>query len=677
MKARMLGSVVAALIVLLLGGPAGAQSERRLTTTLLPVKEAGAIQNAPTGDQGLLWIQNNPAKDVFLQFDLRRLPPGLREGDFVRCTLRLVARDVTYEPADNPDSGGLVVIVTGQLANDDLTPLARAPEIVSLSTLLNTGSRKNHVALGASDALTKAVYQEYSGDKMISLRLHTVSHKASSLLYSTANVPNPSHLARLVIEYKLGPPGLLESASWSQHQQNPEHTGRSPWIPFRAPTGFTLARMALPMINQVAGGIADYPLIYRGDIYLISKVLDQNHLLSLDVRGTVRWRQAIGPGTVQRSPVISGEGILYVVTENRIAAYDLNQAGKEVAAHALSGKPTSYTDLTQGNDGSVFLALAENDGSYIYGLTAELQPFLKSGPWASGQQKISTITVSPNGRRLFAQIPGSGRIPAGAVVIDVADPSEQRPIELAVRDEKGAIVDKPWEYYHAPIAGPAGDVMVFSDFADQANRGNIWGFTSAGRIWSGAGTALPQPALGVNGRVYYLQDGQLRAHRYDNVAAAEVVSSDANLNTTSNLVMDGADNVYFWDNGYLHGYGPHGQPLFKRLPLTGVQERKDQTREGPQQFIRLMVGPDGTLWANNQNADALFAFKPSYSAADLTLEQNDIRTQTAYRATGKLTVGGVRIDAGTQVLLQAQDGIGFAPGFMVQRGASLEARTGF
>jgi hypothetical protein len=648
--------------------PAHAQSERRLTMTLLPVKEAGAIQ-ASGGNAGLLWIQNSPARDLYVQFDLSALPQGLKETDFVRCTLRLVAQDVTYLPADNPDSGGPLVIVKGQTANDNFSPIAKAPEVVSLSTLSDAAAKKNNVALNAGDVLTKAVYGEYAGDKIISLRLHTDSHKASSLIYSSAHFgapANPSNIPRLVIEYKLPPPGLLESAGWSQQQQNPEHTGRNAWTPFRAPTGFNLAKISLPRINQNVGSVADYPLIHQGNIYLIGKALDQNYLFSFDFKGTERWRRAIGKGTVQRSPVISRNGVIYVVTENQIAAYDLNQEGKDVVAYALSGKLSAYTDVTQGNDGSLFLALAENDLNYIYGFTSALKPFLKSGPLGKGQEKISTITVSPDGRKIFAQSP------AGAVVIDVANPSEQRTIPL------GNNQDKPLEYYHVPIAGPAGDVTVFSDFTSKANKGNIWGNTPAKNVWSAAGTLLPQPVIGSNGRVYFLQDGQLKAHKYDEVGAAEVVNSGANLNATSNLVMDGADNIYFWDNGYLHGYGADGKPLFAKLPLTaGIQERSGQTVEGPEQFIRLMLGPDGTLWANNKNGDGLFAFKPAYASPDLTLQQKDIKSQTAYRTEGKLTVGGLSIEANTQLLFQAQNGIGFASGFRVQQGATIAARTGF
>ena len=770
MKAKLL-LLTTVFFCLSVGVPAQAQTTRRLTITLLPAKESAgrpAKESAGSKDN-LLWIQNNPPKDVYLQFDLSALPQGLSPANFVGCTLRLVARDVTYEPADNPDSGGQLVIVKGQLVNNDFTPLAETQDkdIASLSTLSDTPSKKNSVGLQATDALVKAVADKYAGNKQISFRLHSDSHKASSLFYSTqAFGETPSNKPRLVIEYTLPPPGLLETASWPQHQQNPEHTGRNPWIPFRAPTGFSLVSIPLPKIDGNEGAVADYPLIYQGNLYLISKVLDQNYLRSFDFKGVERWQSPIpiGTGTVQRSPVISRDGILYVVTENQIVGYDLTQSGKKYASFFLSKrKLSSYTGLTLGNDGSLFLAMLENEQNYVYGFTPSLDPFLKAGPFGTGQEKISTITVSPDGRKIFAQIP------KGGVVIDIANPSEQRPITLATSTD----TDKPLEYYYLPVAGPAGDIMIFSDFTSTANKGNIWGYSEKQRIWSASGTLLPQPVLGSNGRVYYIQGGVLYGHKNEvgmadifsgaqataeiangvvtkiNIkdggqnyqkppevtfisgdgSGAQATAETANgvvtkinitnggqgyqnppvvrftgeLNTTSNLVMDGADNIYFWDNDYLYGYSPEAKPLFEKVDLTkekvetqrpadpeAVSDTEKAMRikesSGPEQFIRLMIGPDGTLWANNKNGNALYAFKPSYALPNLTLQQKDIKTQTAYRATGRLTVGdvtdmqkvgGVTVSGGTQLLLEAQNGISFATGFKVQKGASILARTGF
>lgn len=658
--------------VLFIVFPSQAQNKQYLTTTLLPVIEEvrnkdNQKENKPKDS---LWIQQNPQKVIFLQFDLSRISAGLID-DFDECFLRLVANNIKYRPKDNQENtGGNRVTVKGKLALEDRSKWDEK-FIVSLSEIGGTDNKK--VAIGKSACsdsqsnLCNKIHEKYNDKKLLTLRLESVSDKAGVLFYSSENPGDPpSNFPRLVITY-VKPPALLETMSWSQHQQNPEHTGRQPWIPFRNPTGFSLEKIP---VNGMNGSIADYPLIYQGNIYLVNKVEEKNYLCALDFKGKEICLENIGAGTVQRSPVISRNGIFYVVTEDKISGYDLNRSGKFVSSYPISWKLSDYTDLTIGNDGSLFLALKENDVNYIYGLTPALKPFLKSGPFGKGQDKISTITVSPDGRKIFVQTP------EGAVVIDITNPSLMDVIPLVHDDEK------PWKYYHVPVAGSSGRAMIFSDFTSKDNKGNVWGYDTE-RIWSTSGTLIPQPVLGSNGFVYYIQNSTLQRHKYDQ-NGSDGTFTDSELNTTSNLVMDGANNVYFWDNGYLHGDNADGEALFSKIPLTSeLEERKmeeadEGTDEGPEQFIRLMMGPDGTLWANNKKGNSLYAFKPQYANPDLTLQkQDDIKTQTVYRATGTLAVGDVKIEKEMQILFQAEKGIGFAKGFAVEKGAALLCRTGF
>jgi len=679
LKIKVLISAIA--FSLLIALPLQASNMQRFTATLLPVKEAGRLEDG-SPDKGMLWIQNNPPREIFLQFDLSGLPPDLQEADFQQCTLRLVAGKVVYQPAGNPNTGSPQVSVKGWLAKDDFSGNAGADSIISLSQIYDHDSGYNKIARKATKELRQAVIQEYSGDKKISLRLFSENYKASSLFYPGPNsdLPvNPSNFPRLVIEYTQGPPSLLETLSWSQYQHDPEHTGRSSWIPFRNPSGFVADRIDLTPILGPSGTVADYPLIYQGNIYLVAMVDARNILTALGFAGQTLWQQDLGTGTIQRAPVISRQGIIYIATENQIRAYDLNQRGKAVASGSLAGKPGAYTDLTVGNDGSLFVAVKENDLNYIYGFTPDLTPFIKSDPLGSGAQNISTVSVSPDGQKIFAQAP------AGAAVIDITDPvisgltkpAPQQTIEL----ENGRA--HAWQYYHTPVAGPAGEVMMFADFTDTANAGNVWAYTPAERVWNAAGTLIPQPVIGANGLVYFIQGGALIGHLYSNREDPEI-KAGTDLKTTSNLVVDGADNIYYWDNGYLHGYTAEGTALFDRIPMTSqLNERSlDQNGkpvQGPEKFLRLMLGPDGTLWSNNKHGNALFAFKPRYTEPDLTLKQADLKTATVYRASGRLTVaaGGVTLAKGTDIVLQAQKGIAFSTGFRVEKGADLLCRTGF
>jgi len=628
-------------LVLCTGSGLPAQSKHQATTTLLPMDSPRT-----EGPNGLLWVQADPKKESVLQFDLSALPRGMQESDFVRCTLRLVAKEAVFD-AGGPNTGGQPVIVKGRI-----TDAPGTQSIVSLSPISKTPEKP--IALQANDALRKEVYKAYSsssGNKVFSITLFTESHKASSTFYPLSTDTPPSNAPRLVIEYAPPPPSLLASLSWPQYQHDPEHTGRNPWVPFPAPGDFTIDKINLPSIGGKAASIEDYPLIYGGNIYLISKA-GTNYLVCMNFSGKNKmWEKDIGAGTVQRSPVISPQGVLYVVTEKQIAAYDLNKNGEPVGQPYDTSKLSNFTDLTAGNDGSLFLALQQDNVNYIYGFTPKLKPFLKLGPF----EKISTVTVSAEGTKAFAQTA------KGAVVVDIANPSNQQTLPLP----------EAWEYYHVPLAGPAGGVMVFSDFTRTANKGNVWGY-AATEIWKASGTLIPPPVLGTNGFVYFIQGGKLQGHKYDQIGSASIVKGDG-LNTSSNLVMDGANNIYFWNNGKLYGYKPDGSVLFPQKEAPGIERQG----EGPEKFIRLMMGPDGTLWANNKNGDALYAFHPVYTKTDLPLSAKDLSTQTAYRAKDKLTVAGdVTLKAGTTTVFQAGSGIGLSTGFRVETGASLLCRTG-
>src|SRR5215472_7369477 len=64
-----------------------AQAVQQWTTTIL------AMDTSPSPrPDGLLWVQQQePKKEIVLQFDLNALPPGFDPNNLVRCTLRLVA----------------------------------------------------------------------------------------------------------------------------------------------------------------------------------------------------------------------------------------------------------------------------------------------------------------------------------------------------------------------------------------------------------------------------------------------------------------------------------------------------------------------------------------------------------------------------------------------------------
>ena len=59
--------------------------------------------------------------------------------------------------------------------------------LISLSQIYDHDSDYNKIAKKATEALRRAVFQEYSGDKKISLRLFSETDKAGSLFYPSQN----------------------------------------------------------------------------------------------------------------------------------------------------------------------------------------------------------------------------------------------------------------------------------------------------------------------------------------------------------------------------------------------------------------------------------------------------------------------------------------------------------
>jgi hypothetical protein len=658
MKSRRLSLFAALVLVLCVGPGLSAQTTRQLTTTLLPMPS----QDLRTP---YLSIQNNPPLGPVLKFDLNALPLGLKVSNFVRVTLRLVAKQVVYDPDNSNTRGAEPVTIAGRVPNT-------TKSICSLSTI--SDKPEKHIALQSSGDdlqnkdLRDSVYGKYSeknGDKILSIQLFTDTRRASSAVYSLS--ADPSNVPRLVIDYTLSEPSLPEYLIWGQKQHDPEHTGRSPWLSVSALTGFTTAEVKLPPIGTGAGSIADYPLTYNGNIYLIYEGI-KHYLVCLDFTGKNKlWEKEIGTGAIQRSPAISPQGVLFAVTENQIAAYDLNKKGELVGdPYPLSGKLSDFTDLTVANDGSLFLALKENKNNlnrnYIYGFTSKLIPFLKAGPF---EEKISSVTVNRAGNAIFAQTV------KGAVVINLADPSKQLTLPFA----------DAWEYYHSPVAAPE-DVMIFSDFTQVANKGNVRAYGST-ESWKSAGTLISQPVIGVNRIVYFIQGGKLQGRIYNAVGPPTVTGGNG-LNTTSNLVMDGGNNVYFWNNGALNGYEAGAEALFtSSTQASSIQKRDTKDAEGPEKFIRLMLDPGGTVWVNNKGGNVLFAFQPVYAQQNLTVSGDVLARGGAgvprlYRATDNLTVaeGAAILKTGSTTLFQAGSSISFPRGFQVEPGASLLCRTG-
>lgn len=625
--------------------------ERWLTTTLLPVvqKEGGRIDIEQSGTP------------VRLEFDLSALPRQLHPDDFGAVVLRLVASD----PAGHP-----LPTVTG-----------RAPGVAKNVVVLEASDKGSPRAMisGNSTHLAKAVADSYlhlNKEKTFALELRTTTARGRASLYSGASYGDSySNIPRLVVTYKQNSPKLLDSLDWGQKQRDAEHTGRTGWASSSLASGYDLIAVDVPDLQ----GIENYPLLYKGNLHVIGKCAGEgcprndagtkgNLLVILDFKGRMLRKRTLGMGDVVTPPVISRTGMLYLWTSAGLAGYDLDHPEREpVAFSSAVEKVVPGGELTVADDGSVYAVIREGDQRYLLGLTKDLKPFLKSDLGGDAANAVTSV-VAVGG--------GGGEVgvdtSAAPVIIDIRNPSSQRRLDPAGGGKR----------FHAPVAAPDG----YFAFARHSDEGGglvsvYHGLTkkplaTAACQQPGACAPVSQPVLSGDGYLAFLQNGRLRTHSYTKHASFD--ASSGTLSTTSNLVMDGGDHVYFWDSGKLFGC---------TVPQASCDELKrnpgNQSIDGLGKNQRLLLAPDGTIWANNQDGRRLYALRPTYGSADMKPTQLDeLKSATVYRTSGVLAIGAQKVgDApatrDARILLQADKGISFARGFAVKQGSSLLCRTGF
>jgi hypothetical protein len=644
--------------------PHKVQQARQVTTTLLSTKEAGKAD-------GALWVQTQPEQMAYLQFDFSSLPSGLSRSDFRSCSLRLMARQIVYAaPSSGPNAGGDPVMINGKLAADDFSG-ATGPNIVALTTLIarpKQGALANDVAMTKSErpndprapvgaSLCERIFKRYdAGESKISLQLSTHSRSASSLLYANEKGVEPSDKPRLVITYVAKPERLLASSGWTQHQHDPEHSGRHAWKTAAPSSRYQSSSIAGAGAGSDSGSasapplgvIAHHPLIFGELLYVIRRGKDaQNYLVALDGVGFERWRQAIGKETVERAPAIGPAGVLYVATRTAVTGYDLRKDGASVASYKLGDAALSaFTDLTVGRDGSVFLALEVGGWSCAYGLSWDLVPFLKTRPY----KKISTLTLGADGRTLSFQTDGQG------VSIALANPTDQQMIQLPDQQE----------HLYPPVSGTREGYVLYASYAPkEADKGSARAYASGQELWNSEGPSVSLPVVRSDGRVSYLQDKSLHVRSWAKDAEGEAAPSryGTELATSSSLVLDAADTLYFLQAGRLRMFDAQGAE--RAIVILGKLPHEQATR--------WMLGADGTLWAHNQHASELLALVPEVPS-ELRLEKDaDIHHRTTYAAL-RLQVGAATVPMSTDVLFQASDSVRFGPGFRVQKGAELLVR---
>jgi len=620
-------------------GPAGATGQLLVATTLLPKH----------GDGELWIIKGEPGQSdrhVEFQFALDSLPQGMQRGDLQNCTLRVTASKVGTPSGTGPSAGRVAVVV-------------REPGAAENLALLGPKSFENRHDSAAATELCDAVWKRYRDHNPLRLELLTETRSGNLQLYPNRDAAPASFKPRLVLEYLRPTAGFWDSLAWHQHQHDPRHSGRSRWIARRPPTGFNLVKLPLPKIGGKQGTLAGYPLIWRGQVVVVQVLDNANWITALDSKGRELWSTRVAGGTLQTTPVIGPDAVLTLITETRLLAYQMTKQGATLLHERdIQGfdKLDANTGLTVGDDGAIYLTLRDSAGVVrVFGFTPKLELFLQGPPLEV--RHAGTPGLDHAGRILSV---GAG---TQAVSIDLTDPAVMQRIALL-----DPAADPGDEFYPA-IAGPEAGLFALADYQGTgAHAGNLW-LVDAGQAARAAGREkVSIPVLGGDGRLRYLQDGELRSVDFSGNPPITLAPDfpEPLPEPKSNLVLDASDNLYYWDGGGLLGFGAQFQGLFKEIPFPG----------GPQESIRLTLDPWGSLWTANNNGSQLFVFHPQYTPMTLPID-SDLHHRTLYRASGQLIWKGSTLKSGDQALLQAGGGLVFRPGVRIEHGATLLVRTGY
>ena len=614
---------IAAMATLLIAFGRLAVARAEVTTTLLPTSS----ESIPADQSKLLRIKadanNMPEIRGRLAFDLGVIPVG---ATIKEATLQLVADrgDEVQEVHIFPD-GGIQPVGRWTSRNDKCCTFA-----------------------ASSDPLRQRVEEAFTGKKPLSLTLQSISTRSDWKYYSMGEYGgNSSYKPRLIVKYE-PPPDLVE-------QQQQRDTAGTYWRFFPRPA-HVKAKAFLENVKLISN-----PVFYRGGIYVFAQPASQEMVLyALYPGGANLW----GPKEIKVSPgphaLVTSTGRLYSVGENRIVIYDLEQEGAEIKNVTINNfKPVLRPTL--GADGSLF-AMPSGSG-YIYGFNPDPQELWRYPSDNTQIADASRVTLSPDAGRYAYVLTQIGK-ETHPVRIETAT-GTPTVYDLKVRIATGGVetvkdLGSGSKGLHRPVVIKEHEYVFLSAYAEQ--NGIIVAQSGGQVIWWNEGPVSAPIADREQNKVLTVQNGGFRV--YDKLSGKEVCSSsEANLATTSNLVMDGDGNVYFWNNGTLLGF------------TNDCRNFLNQKLAGLPRDLELMFAPDGSLYAWT-DSNRLYTITPSRPALILDMATNKPQTDTTYSAEVIQVAANVQIK-NENIMLKAQHSMSFGNGFSVSKGARVRCRIGY
>jgi hypothetical protein len=730
--------------LLALGRACPARGDLAVTATLLPAREATGSPAGPTShDKTYLYVRHG-AEMTALEFDLAAIPPKAR---IVHCYLRLAADDVPWKPEGDASS----LDQFQDLIASELTP-AEWPEdegavkaapawkqpdpkdrsVVALSRLRGDTEPKRLVALNRVDTSLRGKVQDIVDgkvpDRRLRLRVYSVNNSSSRLYSSQTTEYNKR--PRLVVQFDWQPT-LASEVAWRQYQFGPEHTAFCPVFQYPRPQGYAPDFIELPPPDsKTTLEIRTHPVVYDNQIFLVVHQSPQGNdlLYALSYPGAVLWKETLthagSPPVGQKQPGVSLDGILYQSWKPKVDApldaivgYDLKQRGREVCSlPATSLQATDISELTVGNDGSLFFAAVvagQTVGARVYGLTRTgntLKPFLQFGVPARGADPVVPrgVSISHDGRWLYASADvdrPNGR--GGLYVIDLINP----PIDRVDPLEDGLMIntDKKEPLYASqdtlPVALPEAGASAISTLPKVATsspagvnvlqlRLGADNVPSVAIFWQEKGKTPEPPALGEPFGLCFIQSGGLRCRSIRVHDTALFSANEKDLQVMSNLVIDGNDRLSFWSGSTYRAFGYTAVKDEMGKDKTVISETTRKAPDSikfpvgrkPEAALRWIIGPDGTRYA--QSGSYLFLLRPTCNQKDrdetlvqaqLTRRHQTVLAPVKMVASGALNIGVAIVpdkEFTSDLIVESTKGFNVPVGarLTVKQGATMSVR---
>lgn len=664
MKPRFLRAIT--LIGLCVAFAAGAARVEAITIALTPGAPLGSPQTFVLADSGA----SGRRETAKLSFNVQAIPEGVKIESVV---LRLV-------PSGAAPSRQQVRIFADDKYANSLGQMVMSP---AKEAVESTGT-------GLVGALANA-------KQTLDLYLRTDSIPTSQRYYSGSADPSAQR-PRLIVSWSDPAPPVARVGGELRYRGNPPDM--TPWRN-DAPTGAVLSTPLSALgFNQVVAG----PVFRGAEILLIALPAPgaPPTLYGIGWNGHRHWgyplpKLAAAAASWKYLHVDAQDRLLAFANDGRIRVFsDFGANGPaKVDEKPVTGMVLSRRPAVSAGGMVTFL----NDTGYVYTLS----------PWPGLDElwrtsinvgKAPPPVMSPrHGDNLAYVIAVNDKDHRGLGLLayDVArgeqrfPPASQQPSTPAfpTGSTLGAFQD-----FHPPLAveGKDHDWVFLSGFG--VSTGVLEGYRNftAGNPdgWRDAEVkkgpvsrciAPPPPASDAEPVIYCVQDGQFRGFK---ATGAAVCASDAKgLGATSNLVADGAGNVYFWNekaqqSGVFHGFDRNCKSVLNQ-PLKGLPAKPDGS-----DVLELRAGPNGVFYATSNTE--LFAIQltrsgtPSALVADtrytvqgpmalpagLAAPANGPVTLAALGDT--LALGNLRVPANAAVTCSAGKSISFSAGFAVAKG---------